>query len=246
MAADVEPKVKYGETTLEGMSDVLFRKGILRTDDPAAIEEYIRIHECGLYEQYMNDDFSWNRIREAYARELQLRLPTLPDGIEIVSALPLGQYNLATNEFEISSGSKFERMAYITVMKTEGGSYDACSHIRSTVFVPRVHPLELNVKIDVPLTLTGIPITQEVANKLIDEMNKRQELTEERKRTVTLVMRIRVTNVDPLSSVTDPLRRTILGLIDDLRIYESPERKQLLFRRDYQTQREKDQKKKQQ
>ncbi|MBU6235974.1 MAG: hypothetical protein KGQ41_09030, partial [Alphaproteobacteria bacterium] len=64
--------VTYVEANLRNISDVLFTKGILRTDDPAAVEEHIRIHECGLYEEYINNDFAWSRLREAYGRNLAI------------------------------------------------------------------------------------------------------------------------------------------------------------------------------
>jgi hypothetical protein len=60
------------------------------------------------------------------------------------------------------------------------------------------------------------------------------------RRQATLVLRIRLLDSDPLTVGTDPLRRTVLGLIDDLRVYDSPNRDVLLHRVDYQTQREKE------
>lgn len=238
-------KVKYAPVSVEAVSDVLFRKGILKTDDSAAIEEYIRIHECGLYEKYIGDDFAWNRIRESYARELQVSLPTLPDGLEITSVIYLDQYNMGTNEFDVALKSQMDRMGIISVLQTEGGSLQSCEGDSRTNFVPRVHPLSVNVKLDVPITFKTLPVSRAAADALVAKMKSRTNLNEYDRRTVTLVMRVRLTSVDPLSSVTDPLRRTVLGLLDDFRVYDGPDKTNLIFRRDYQTQREKTQKQKQ-
>ncbi|NBX66894.1 MAG: DUF4852 domain-containing protein [Proteobacteria bacterium] len=237
--------VKYAPVSLESLSDVLFRKGILKTDDSAAVEEYIRIHECGLYEKYISDDFAWNRIREAYARELQVSLPTLPDGLEITSAISLDQYNMGTNEFDVALKNQMDRTGIISVLESEGGSLAPCRSEDRVNFVPRVHPLSVNVKLDVPVTFKTLPMSRAEADRLVAKMKDRPYENEEDRRAVTLVMRVRLTSVDPLSSVTDPMRRTVLGLLDDFRVYDGPDKKQLLFRRDYQTQREKTQKQKQ-
>lgn len=238
-------KVKYAPVSIESISDVLFRKGILKTDDSAAVEEYIRIHACGLYEKYISNDFDWNRIREAYARELQVSLPSLPDGLEVTSRIELGQYNMGASEFDIAPESQMDRTGIISVLASEGGVLSTCGEIERSSLVPRVHPLSMDVKLDVPITFKSMPLSRVEADKLVAKMNARPYATDADKRSVTLVMRMRLTSVDPLSSVTDPLRRTVLGLLDDFRVYDGPDKKNLLFRRDYQTQREKTQKQKQ-
>jgi hypothetical protein len=233
-------KVEYVEPTVTNVSNVLFRKGVLKTDDPAAMEEYIRLHECGLYEQYANDDFAWARIRDAYARDLGVRLNSLPDGLEIVSALPLGQYDLEKFEFPIDPAAQMDQTGFINAFISKSGSLDACSAREVAAFVPRVHPLDLTIKMDKPLTLKAISMDQAAADAFILSINKRIVAQESQRRQATLVLRVRLTNADPLTTGTDPLRRTVLGLIDDLRVYDGPNRDVLLYRVDYQTQREKE------
>lgn len=233
-------KVSYALNTLENVSNVLFRKGVLKLDDPAAIEEYIRIHECGLYGLYGRDDFAWARIRDAYARDLSLSLNVLPDGLEVVSALPLGPYDIAGGEFAIAPVGQMDNVGVVDVLNSTSGALITCEKRGEDSFVPRVHPLKLTVKLDRPITFKSFPLERKLADALITEMNKRKVWLESQRREVTLVMRVRLTTADPLASVGDPLRRSVLGLIDDFRVYEGPDRKQLLYRVDYQAQREKE------
>lgn len=240
---DADSNVIYVPATLQNISKALFKKGILRYDDPAAVEEFVRIQQCGLYEEYYNNDFAWSRIRESAGREIQVSLKDYPDGLEVSSALPLGNYDLTSSEFQILDKAQMIDMGIIQVLDTEGGGLDPCPGMeRASVLVPRMHPLRLSVKIDIPVELKSFPMAKAKADKYIAEMNKRITKTDEEKRSATLVMRIRLLNADPLASVTDPMYRTVLGLLDDLRIYDGPERKELLFRRDYLSQREKTQK----
>jgi hypothetical protein len=230
-AESVSDSLRYVDADLPNVSDALFKKGILKTDDSAAVEEYIRIHHCGLYEQYQRDDFAWTRIREAQARDLDVRIPSMPDGLEIASTLYLDQYDLANNQFTIRLESQLNNVGNITVYADATGSINICDQS----FIPRVHPLELQLKLDIPVTMTAIPMSRATADALLAIMNARGHMAEKEKRKVVLTFRVRVTGVDPLSVVTDPMHRTVLGQLDDVRVYEGPERKMLVFRKEYES-----------
>lgn len=216
---------------LAAISDVLFKKNILSTDDPAAVEEYIRVHHCGMYEQYAQDDFAWNRIRETQARDLELKLPNLPEGLEISSGLRLTQYDMGANQFLIAADQQMDNMGLLTLFNDSSGSYTPCAGSNYSSFVPRVHPLALVMKLDKPVVFTGVPMSRARADELIATMNSRKGPADAR-REVTMVLRVRITGVDPLSGVTDKLRRTVLGHLDEILIYDGIDRKNLLFKKD--------------
>lgn len=224
-------KAVYALSSEQSVSDLLFGKGILKTNDPAAVEEYVRIHHCGLYEQYARDDFAWARIREAQARTIDMMLSTFPDGLEVESALHLDRYDLASNSFLIRAEEQMHNVASMYALQLEMGNMTPCPDIQFSTFVPRVHPLTLAVKFDKPVTLKGLNMNRSTADALIVDMNKRPNT----KREVTIVMSISVTGVDPLA-MSDPLRRTVLGTLDMIRVYDTPERKTLLFKKDFESQ----------
>lgn len=227
-AADEKAPVTYADAEINNVSELLFAKGILKTSDPAAIEEYIRIHHCGIYEQYSRDDFSWARIREAQARTLELALPDLPQGIRVVSSLALDQYDMTTNSFLIKPAQQMDAAGSILAMRLEMGNINPCPDIQFSSFVPRVHPLSLMVKLEKPVTLKGLSMKRDTADALIAAMNKSGNL----KRNVVLTMDIRITGVDPLA-MTDPLRRSVLGKLDYIRVYDGLDRKNLIFKKDF-------------
>lgn len=224
--------LRYVPANIENISDALFKKGILKTSDSAAVEEYIRIHYCGLYEQYQRDDFSWARIREGQTRDLEMRLTALPDGLEIANKLYLSQYDMASGQFGLLSSSALNNVGTIIAFVDASGFLNACDR----PFVPRVHPLELSLKLDKPVTLSTIPMNHDAAKVLLADINARKMMEESEKRSVLLVFRVRITGVDPLAVATDPLHRTVMGQLDDIRIYEGPNRKQLLFRKVFENQ----------
>lgn len=235
--------ISYANADVKGISDVLFRLRVLRVDDPAAIEERIRIHNCGLHNEYYRNDLAWARIRESYARDLQVSLDTLPQGLEVLSALPIDRYDIASGEFLIPEASKLTNMGIVNVLEGSTGSYMVCENTTTDQFVPRMHPLSLAIKMDVALTLHSFPVPRKEADAFIKVMEERAKTRPFDARRATLVLKLRLIGQDPMASATDPLRRNVLALIDDLRIYDGPQRKTLLFRRDYLGLREKTQKK---
>ena len=234
--------IKYAPVDMTTVSDVLFRLGVLRSDDPAAVEEYIRIHRCGVYEQYSPNDFAWSRIREAQARELDVNIDDLPNGFEIESPIKLAQYDISGAEFTVDPESALDNVATLKVYDAANGSYSPCKETDISGFVPRMHPLSVTAKIDTPVTLKTIPMGKEEADKLIAYMNERDKnavIQQFEPRLVLLVMKIRVIGLDPLASVVNPMQKQLTAKLDDLRVYEGAERKNLLFRIDFQTRREK-------
>lgn len=227
-AEEKEGKIDYAEANIQNVSDVLFGKNILKTSDPAAVEEYIRIHHCGLYEQYSRDDFAWARIRDAQARTLEIMMPQLPQGLRIISGLRLNQYDLVTNSFLIKQEEQMDNAGTLLVMRQEMGNITSCPEAQFSSFVPRMHPLSLYVKLDKPLTLKGLNMSRGTADALIVDMNKKGNV----KREVTMTIDISIAGVDPLA-MTDPLRRSVLGTVDYIRVYDGPDRKNLIFKKDF-------------
>lgn len=233
--AETAQKVEYVPVTVQSVSSALFRAGVLRTDDPAAVEEYIRIHTCGIYEKYVPNDFTWTRIREAQGREIEINLQSMPNAFEVVSTVPLGEYDMTNNAFRVIQEAQATSVGILTVLELDDGSYFPCQGEGFDPFVPRVHPLKLDVKLDTKISVTEIPISKEKADQFLNLIKTRKARTEQQKRYAMMAMRVRLLGADPLSSVTNSSARTVLGVLDEVRVYEGPERKLLMYQKDYQS-----------
>ncbi|MCB1539201.1 MAG: DUF4852 domain-containing protein [Alphaproteobacteria bacterium] len=239
-AAHAADKTEYLPATLDNVSSLLFKKKILKTDDPAAMEEYIRIHNCGLYEQYGRDEFAWNRIRDAMGRDLELRLQDIPDGLEIANEISVDDYDLGSGTFPISNLTKMTNVGQIALIAQSSGQYFPCKSNEKNYqpFVPRMHPLNLTLRLDTPVDMTSFPVNRKLADALVNDMANRKDTNNPR--TVLVVMDVRMNGLDPMSVSQNPSNRTALGQIDDLRIYEGPRRQMLLYHKDYAARRAKD------
>ncbi len=228
--------MEYAPLGVASLSDVLFRKGVLKTDDSIALEEYVRIHNCGVYEQYGKDEFAWARIRESMGRDLDIRLQDFPEGLEIQNTIYLQQYDLTTNQFPVEAISRIKDTRRLMLIETNG-SILPCGSSKFQRFYPRVHPTRAILRVDQAINLVTIPVNRKIADRVIAEMNDRTNIMEEERRSVLAVMRVRVTGVDPLAVASIPTERTLVGQIDELLVYEGPARKILIFKKDYRSQR---------
>lgn len=218
---------KYEAVTVQTLSQSLFKIGVLRASDPLAVDEYIRIHHCGLYEQYGPDDVAWTRIREAQARELGLSAASFNEYVEIEGSITLGNYDFATSRYEITPETALNNVGTVSVAEYENGSYEPCVGDQYKLFVPRAHPLRLSTRLSKPLTLTELQVTRAAAEEMIKIIGARMDTRV--RRTALLVMRVHLIGPDPLSGATDTSSLTVTGDLDEVLVYDGPDRKLLLF-----------------
>lgn len=229
-AAHAQKSVVYVPNTFANISNILLATGVLDIDDPVTMDEYVRIHQCGLFEQYGADDFAWARIREAQRRELKDRLDTLPTGLEISSGLMIDQYDFTNGAFRIKAGDVIKNVGVLEGFSTLGVNLIKCEKSNTISFDPYKHPLNVSIRIQEPINLYQIPVERQAADKLIDYMKKTE------KRVVSMVVRVRIISADPdVTNNTSSSRKHVLGNLHDIRFYEGPERKLLLHTKTFET-----------
>lgn len=227
-AAPYSPAFEYSN-----ISRALFKTGVLRANDPAAVEEYLRIAQCGLFEQYGTNDVVWSRIREAQAYDLGLNIPNFNERLEVVGNLELGNYDSLSGGFLIKDNA-LENLSIVSIYENTSGSLDECQGNQYRSFVPRVHPLRLRARLSQTFNLKTIPLSFERADALIRKIAKDAENTNNpSSRPVTMVLRLTLGGQDPLSSTSNPTSINVAAELEELLIYEGPERKELLFRREF-------------
>lgn len=216
------------------ISKALFKTGVLRANDPAAIDEYLRISQCGLFEQYGNNDIAWTRIRESQANDIASQIPTFNEKIEVIGYVTLGQYDAINGGFIPSPKDAFENLSFVNIVEIQSGSLDVCAGNKYWPFVPRVHPLRLRARLQDPFDLRLIPIDQDKADTLLRDLASRPlRYIGDQQRDATLVMRLTLGSADPLSSAASGNSTNIVATLDELLIYDGPERNKLLYRKDF-------------
>lgn len=216
------------------ISKALFKTGVLRANDPAAIDEYLRISHCGLFEQYGGNDIAWTRIRESQGIDLTTKIPSFSEYVEVEGELKLGSYDPLKGGFTFNPINAYENLSYINVIEINGGNLDICKDRRYRTFVPRVHPLRLRARLQDPIDIRFIPIAQEQADALLQQLAARPDrYIGDEKRSVVMVMRMKLGGADPLSSSSNDNSTNILAQLDEFLVYDGPERNKIIMRRDF-------------
>jgi len=78
-----------------------------------------------------------------------------------------------------------------------------------------------------PLTMTDIPMPQDLAEKMLKIINARK--SDLAKRSVFTVLRVHLVGSDPLSGATETSSMTVTANLDEILIYDSPDRGLLLY-----------------
>src|SRR5690606_29524900 len=104
---------------------------------------------------------------------------------------------------------------------------EPCVGDQYKLFVPRAHPLRLSARLSKPLTLTELQVNRTAAEAMIKTINARADTRT--RRTALLVMHVHLIGPDPLSGSTDTSSLTVTGDLDEILVYDGPERKILLF-----------------
>ena len=94
-------EVKYHEASLKNFAKTYWRFSKFEITDNKAIDDYMRINECDLYNEYFHNEFEWNGIREATRNFLKQNKKKFPDRYAFVQPISLGDYDFEEKEFEI-------------------------------------------------------------------------------------------------------------------------------------------------
>lgn len=217
--------IEYVQPTIENMSKILFRLGILSAEDTAAVDEFARIQHCGLFKEYGMNEVAWSRIRDAQARTIDLEKSAYPQAIEISSGLMVEAYDLDKGVFPIVDASVMRDVGSVSVYDLAIGQIYPCDNV-NFAFVPRMHPLQLSLRVAKPINLLVIPATPDVAERYAT-LTKGQKTDQ---RTLSLVMRFRILGPDPLAISTHArLSMSLQAELDTLKVYDGPNRNMLIY-----------------
>ncbi len=107
-------KDPYGEKYVRGtpanLSKVYWRLRVFDLDDDYAVDNYMLINECDLYQRYINDDFEWVKLRDAARGVLRKDRDTFKDTFIFVLPVKLGRYDTERGGFHLVENTNFENV----------------------------------------------------------------------------------------------------------------------------------------
>lgn len=153
---------KYSPSTLENLAKLYWRLGAFDLEDGEAIGNYIKINECSLYAEYINDDLEWRQIVASMGEHLAKTQNTFPLSFQFVLPLHLGRYDPALGGFPLVDKTGFKDAKRIEVDSVDR-DLEIC-HSRTAI---KDYPQSLMLILHEPYTFDFVKLDEHVAQAYI-------------------------------------------------------------------------------
>jgi hypothetical protein len=154
---------KYNSATLQNLSKLYWRLGAFDFEDITAVANYLKINDCKIYTEYLNDDLEWAKIIEAMQDHLQKNYQSFPLNYQFILQLHFGTYDPVRRGFPIVDNTGF--------VDSKRVEMDSIDRYREICFdqqdVQRIYPTSAVILLPAPFTLDFIKLDEHVAQAFI-------------------------------------------------------------------------------
>lgn len=225
----------YVEPTLQNISKLYWNKNALLTTNDKAVDNFLLINECDIYQKFYKDDFEWGRIREAGRTMLEENKTDFPHKFKMLIPIDLGRYDMLRKGFPLINKTAFKDLRRVEI----GGNSNrrkVCGEDHTIKHYPRNLILILNK----PFSYEFVELDEHVAQAFIirqkyEKVNRPKELKNKSFDRLAFA-RIRITFADyqgeTRGSDNFPLA-VMFGRLDGIDIFEDAGEKRLLTSVDY-------------
>lgn len=98
---------QYVKGTPAKMSQLYWRLRVFDLDDERAVDNYMLINECDIYQRFINDDFEWAKVRGAARELLEKDRDGFTQKFEFILPVRLGRYDTDKGGFYLIDDSAF-------------------------------------------------------------------------------------------------------------------------------------------
>jgi hypothetical protein len=222
---------KYNLATLENLSKIYWRLGAFDFEDDVAVGNYIKINDCKVFTEYLNDDMEWAEIVKTMKQHLKTQSPTFPLNFQFVLELHLGRYDMERGGFPIVDRTGFRDAKRIEVDSMDQGR-EVCFDSANIKDYPR----SVVILLPRPFTLDFLKLDEHVAQAYIlrkkSEFNKLDEAVRVKQYERSAYLRLRVTFSQYHGNLRGEGSNTmaiLYGNIDGYEIFEDAGQKRLML-----------------
>lgn len=193
-----------------------------------AIDEYLRITNCPLYQDYFEHDFLWQRIREGVRREIRYYASNFPDRFEMVGGVELGRYDFQSSAFIVPELYRLNKAGFLEI-PTNQAFEGACR----TTFRSMIFPPFMKLAAENPFTLEKIPVSPEEAKPLIDRLAQYKYKNIKSTRMAVMRVRVHMTGIREYKARSIYPELIFKGQLDEIAIFEDPAMTKLIWKKNF-------------
>ncbi len=222
----------YTSPTLENLSQLYWKLGVFDLQDDVAIDNFLRINECGIYTAYSKDEFEWIEIRNATRDRIAKTMDQMTNKFKFLMPIYLGSYDPERGGFELVKNSGFPNLKRIEFVSP---------YLRKEVCntIVEVPDYEKNILLilNEPLDYTFVEMDDHVAQAFI--LRKQQEAEEthdervrmrryQRQAYIRLRMTIHEYQGNIMGRTLDGNLAILYGTLEGIDIFDDKDQKLLL------------------
>lgn len=235
MDKDVPRTDDYIDPDFENLSHAYWAIGKFLETNNKAVDNFLLINECDLYQKYYYNEFEWAKLREAARLHIRRNLATFPTTFEILVPIKLGQYDTSKEQFDILEESQMTATRRIDVMVNDPAPVCGVSDEIED------YPRNMIVVLSRPFALLNLPVKREVANDFIDnsfeDLNLNQ-VSKLRTRTAYLRLKIRLSQYKETIYMQQAGKRAVvMATLEGVEVYGDKKRSKLLYSKTISTKR---------
>lgn len=221
---------KYNDATLENLSKLYWRLGAFDLEDNIAVSNYLKINDCKIFTEYLNDDLEWKEIVSVMKSHLKESRMTFPLNYQFLLQVHLGRYDPVQGGFPL-----VDRTGFIDAKRIEVGSVDRNRDICHDASAIKDYPKNMVILLPKPFTLNFLKMDEHVAQAYIlrkkSEFSKLDEAIRVRSYERDAYLRLRVTFSQyhgNLRGDGNQVMSILFGTIDGYEIFEDNGQKRLM------------------
>lgn len=234
-----EDETVYHITSMKNFAKTYWRFSKFDINDDEAINNFMKISECDLYNEYLHNEFEWDGIREATRKFLEENKKKFPDHYEFMQPIALGEYDFEKEGFSIAAEHKFKGVKRFEVRSDEIHE-KICGDKHHIPGYPKAIALELTR----PFIFDFLPIEKnlgrEIISKKMSDYDKLRDIHKTREsylkaREVFLVAKVKLFAYKEGDFQIQSRYKiaNMLGILERIEVYEDPQLTNLLYSRDF-------------
>lgn len=222
---------KYNIASLENLSGLYWRLGAFDLADNLAISNYIKINNCNVFTDFVNDDMEWSKILDTMRTHLSKNRDSFPLNFQFIIEVNLGRYDPEKGGFPLINKTGFHDATRISVDSIDNRR-DICYDKRPIEDYPR----SVLILLQQPFTLEFIKLDEHVAQAYIlskkAEFNKLEESVRVKRYERNAFLRLRVTFSQYHGNIRgeqNSILSILYGNIDGYELFEDASQKRLML-----------------
>ena len=160
---------EYAKSSPQNLSKLYWRLHVFDDGDDRAVDNYMLLNECQIYQDNINNEFEWSIIRDTARKMLKQKRDTFPLKFSFILPVELGEYDPIRGGFPLS-----DRFNYQNIRRLEVTGNWLTTELCGKQGEIRDYPRNIMLILDKPFTYTFAKVDEHVAQAYI--LKKQQEV----------------------------------------------------------------------